>query len=223
MPLLEFLHSTLSTSLDWIQAAGWAGVFAYILLYSVATVFLIPGSLLTLGGGAIYGLGWGSLYGVTAATLGAIAAFLVGRSLARHWVEQRMANYASFQAIAHAVAQDGWKIVLLTRLSPLFPFTLLNYAFALTRVSLRDYSLGSVGMIPGTILYVYLGALAGDLAAIASRPPLSREAAMAQWIVRLLGLVATIIVTAYITRIARRALAQSLDSSEVADGSPEQK
>ncbi|HSW50743.1 MAG TPA: VTT domain-containing protein, partial [Bryobacteraceae bacterium] len=108
--------------------------------------------------------------------------------------------------VDNAVAAEGWKIVGLTRLSPVFPFNLLNYAFGLTRVSLRDYVVASwIGMIPGTVMYVYLGSLAGSLAELGLKEG-GRARTQAEWALYAVGLVATVAVTVVITRIARRAL-----------------
>lgn len=206
------LQMLLQDALLWVKNLGPTGVIAFIVIYNLATILFIPGSLLTLGGGALYGLFWGSLYVILAATLGATAAFLIGRYVARGWVSQKIQNYPKFQAVDSAVAQSGLKIVLLTRLSPVFPFNLLNYAFGVTRVSLKDYVLGSIGMIPGTVLYVYLGSLAGDVAKLGMPQDISPEAQTAQWIVKIVGFLATAAVTVYITRIAKKALNQSVDS-----------
>ncbi|WP_239651539.1 TVP38/TMEM64 family protein [Neosynechococcus sphagnicola] len=142
------------------------------------------------------------------ATLGATAAFLVGRYLARNWVARKIAGNAKFKAIDDAVGREGLKIVLLTRLSPIFPFVLLNYAYGITQVSLWDYVLASIGMIPGTVAYVYLGSLITDLALIGVASPSLNPAF--QWGIRLLGLVATVVVTIYVSRIARQALTQDV-------------
>ena len=215
MNLIELIQTALQSSLVWVKGLGAIGVLAYILIYNLATVLFIPGSLLTLGGGAIYGVVWGSIYVFIAATLGATLAFLIGRYVAQDWVSKKIEGNVTFKAISSAVAQDGFKIVLLTRLSPIFPFTLLNYAFGVTQVSIRDYILGSIGMVPGTILYVYLGSLAGDLTALSAKRPLSAEAQTAQWVIRILGFIATIAVTLYITRIAKKALAESVSGKTV--------
>ena len=200
----ELLHDSLAS----IQDLGALGAIAFIGLYAIATVAFFPGSILTLGAGVVFGVLQGALYVWIGATLGATLAFLVGRYLARDWVSQKIASNPKFQAIDAAVGREGLKIVLLTRLSPVFPFNLLNYAFGVTSVSLKDYMLGCAGMIPGTILYVYIGSLAGNLAAIgAANPPIDP---LAQWTIRIVGLVATIAVTVYITRIARKALAEAL-------------
>lgn len=190
--------------LDWINGLGVVGGLAFIAIYIVATVAFLPGSILTLGAGVIFGVVVGSVYVFVGATLGAIAAFLVGRYLARDWVSRKIADNANFSAIDQAVAEEGFKIVLLTRLSPVFPFNLLNYAFGLTGVSLKNYTLGSVGMIPGTLMYVYLGSLAGDLARLGTESPSANP--VAQWAIRILGFGATVAVTVYVTRVARQAL-----------------
>ncbi|MBW4441758.1 MAG: TVP38/TMEM64 family protein [Plectolyngbya sp. WJT66-NPBG17] len=191
--------------LSWIQNLGSLGAIAFIALYIFAAILFIPGSILTLGAGAVFGIVLGSVYVFVGATLGAIAAFLVGRYLARDWVAKRIEGNDKFKAIDEAVSKEGLKVVILTRLSPVFPFTFLNYAFGVTQVALKDYALGCVGMIPGIVMYVYIGSLAGNLATIGTTE-LNREAQYAQWGIRIVGLVATVIVTVYVTRIAKQAL-----------------
>ncbi|MFN6497994.1 MAG: TVP38/TMEM64 family protein [Nostoc sp. DedQUE01] len=194
----------LRDALQWIDSLGTVGAIAFIALYIIATVAFFPGSILTLGAGVIFGIIWGSLYVFIGATLGATAAFLVGRYLARDWVARKIADNKKFAAIDQAVGREGLKIVLLTRLSPIFPFNLLNYAFGITGVSLKDYFIGSVGMIPGTIMYVYIGSLAGNLATIGTEAQPTNPTI--QWTIRIVGFIATVAVTIYITRIARKAL-----------------
>jgi uncharacterized membrane protein YdjX (TVP38/TMEM64 family) len=193
----------LRSALDAMARLGPWGPVLFVLVYVAAAVLFLPGSILTLGAGAAFGLGRGAVIVSISATLAATAAFLAGRYLARDWVARRIEGNQTFMAIDEAVAREGWKIVGLTRLSPVFPFNLLNYAFGLTRVSLRDYVLASwIGMMPGTVMYVYLGSLAGDLAGVRpGRTP-------AEWALYGIGLVATIAVTVYVTRLARRALAR---------------
>jgi len=196
----------LRAALDWIRDLGPWGPAIFLLLYIAATVLLLPGSVLTLGAGAVFGLVKGAVLVSIAATLGATAAFLVGRYLAREWVAAKVEQYPRFATIDRAVAREGWKIVGLTRLSPVFPFNLLNYAFGLTRVSLRDYFFASwIGMMPGTVMYVYVGSLAGDLATLGAG---SRARSPAEWALYGVGLLATVAVTVYITRLARQALAR---------------
>ncbi|WP_414551247.1 TVP38/TMEM64 family protein [Anabaena sp. CCY 0017] len=194
----------LRNALQWIDGLGAVGALAFILLYIVATVAFLPGSILTLGAGVVFGVVMGSLYVFIGATIGATAAFLVGRYLARGWVAQKIAGNNKFRAIDEAVGREGLKIVLLTRLSPIFPFNLLNYAYGVTGVSLKDYFLGSVGMIPGTIMYVYIGSLAGNIATIGTEAQPDNPGV--QWAIRIIGFIATVAVTVYVTKVARKAL-----------------
>jgi len=198
----------LLNALQWVESLGLVGGLAFMAIYIIATVAFLPGSILTLGAGVVFGILLGSVYVFIGANLGAIAAFLVGRYLARNWVSQKIAGNEKFAAIDQAIAQEGFKIALLTRLSPVFPFNLLNYAFGITGVSLPDYILGSIGMIPGTIMYVYLGEIAGDIAKIGSENQPTNSTI--QWAIRIIGLIATVAVTVYITRMARQALAEKV-------------
>ncbi len=204
----RLLHAQelLQQALAWVAQLGPWGPVIFVALYVVATVLFIPGSVLTLGAGAVFGVVWGSVYVSVASTLGATCAFLVGRYLARNAVARKIEGNEPFAAIDRAVANEGWKIVGLTRLSPVFPFTLLNYAFGLTRVSLRAYVLASwIGMMPGTVMYVYLGSLAKAASGERIRTP-------GEWALYVVGLVATVAVTVFVTRIAKRALAEKITS-----------
>lgn len=193
----------------WVEGLGPWGPVAFVLGYAVATVALLPGSVLTLIGGAVFGLVWGTLYVFVAAVLGAGAAFLVARYVARPAVERRLRGDKRFERIDAAIGRQGTKIVLLLRLSPVLPFNLLNYALGLTRVRFRDYLLASVGMLPGTLLYVYYGKVAGDVAALLGGAEIDRGTAY--YLVLGLGLLATVGVTVVVTRIARRALAEETE------------
>nr|WP_232432164.1 TVP38/TMEM64 family protein [Chamaesiphon minutus] len=194
----------LKNALEWIASLGSIGALAYIGIYIIATVAFLPAFILTLGAGVLFGVWVGSVYVFIGATLGSIVAFLVGRYLARNWVAKKIAGNNKFQAIDRAVSKEGLKIVLLTRLSPIFPFNLLNYAFGVTGVTMRDYIIGAIGMIPGTIMFVYLGSLAGNLALIGTETPPTNPPL--QWTIRIVGLLATIVATVYVTRIAKQAL-----------------
>jgi uncharacterized membrane protein YdjX (TVP38/TMEM64 family) len=202
----------LQDALTWIQNLGAVGAIVFIGLYGLAAVFFVPGTILTLGAGVVFGVVLGSVYVFIGASLGATLAFLVGRYFARGWVAKKIEGNQKFSAIDKAVAREGFKIVLLTRLSPAFPFTLLNYAFGVTQVSLKDYVLGCIGMIPGTIMYVYIGSLAGNLATLGTASSTSQEAQTVQWAIRIVGLIATIAVTLSVTKIARKALQESVES-----------
>ena len=203
---------------SWIRGAGWIGILAFALVYVLATVLFLPGSILTLGAGFAYGVGLGTAVVWIGANLGATVAFLLGRTFAREWVSARVRTNPRFAAIDRAVGREGLKIVLLTRLSPVFPFNLLNYALGLTRVSLRDYVFGSlVGMLPGTVMYVYLGSLITSVSELAAG---RTSGGAGQQVFYFGGLAATVAVTLYVTRVARRALADAAtdEGDSVTDG-----
>ncbi len=191
----------------WVDGLGFWGPAVFMAGYAVAVVAFAPGSILTLAAGAIFGIVAGTAYVLVAATLGASAAFLVSRHVARSAIERRLAGNPRFAAIDRAVAAQGRKIVFLLRLSPVFPFNLLNYALGLTQVRFADYFAASIGMLPGTLLYVYYGKLAGDVAALAGGAAVEKGAGY--YAVLLLGLAATVVVTTLVTRTARRALREA--------------
>jgi uncharacterized membrane protein YdjX (TVP38/TMEM64 family) len=184
----------------WVEGLGALAPVVFILGYAVATVAFIPGSALTVAAGTIFGVVEGTIYTLVGATLGASAAFLLARYGARKSIERRIAGNPRFAAIDRAVGREGFKIVALLRLSPVLPFNLLNYALGLTRVRFLHYLAASVAMLPGTLLYVYSGAAVGDLAGgVGNRVLLG------------VGLVATIVVTTFVTRLAGRALRQEIE------------
>lgn len=197
---------------EWVDGLGVWGPVVFILGYAVAVVGFVPASLLTLAAGAVFGLLWGTVYVFIAASAGACMAFLVARYLAGAAVQKRIDGDARFAAIDRAVAEQGRRIVFLLRLSPAFPFNLLNYALGLTRVRFADYAIACVGMLPGTLLYVYLGKVAGDVAQLAGGAP--DAAGGAQQVLLFVGLIATATVTVMVTRIARRALAEATGETD---------
>jgi uncharacterized membrane protein YdjX (TVP38/TMEM64 family) len=197
-------RALLESALAWIVELGPWGPAIFVLLYVTATVLLLPAVVLTLGAGAVFGVVWAFVAVSVGATLGAVAAFLMGRCLARDWVAKRVGASARLRAVDEAVAREGWKIVALMRLSPAFPFVVLNYALSLTRVSLRHYVPATfLGMMPGIALYAYIGSLAGNVAAAAAG---GRTRTPWEWALYALGLLATLVVTVYVTRLARAAL-----------------
>jgi len=206
----------LAAAIDWIDAhrdVAWA---VYIGAYVCAAVLLIPGSILTLAAGFLFGLPLGVALVSAGSVLGATAAFLVGRFFARDWVAERIAQLPKFQALDHAARQDGFMIVFLARLSPLFPFNLLNYGLGITGVRLRDYFLASwIGMLPATVLYVYIGTLAKDLTELGTG---RGQGGAAGWILLIAGFLATAALTILITRKATRALRAQLDGDATEGG-----
>ncbi len=197
---------------EWVDGLGALGPIVFIVGYAVAVVGFIPGSLLTLAAGAIFGLVEGTVYVFAAAVLGSMMAFLLARYGARALIERRIEGDERFAAIDRAVGAEGRKIVFLLRLSPVFPFNLLNYSLGLTQVKTIDYLVASIGMLPGTLLYVYTGKVAGDVAAVAGGG--AGEKGAGDWAVLVLGLLATAVVTVIVTRIARRALAAATKEGE---------
>lgn len=187
---------------EWVAGFGPAAPVLYGLAYVVATVLFVPGSPLTIGAGITFGLLWGTVLVSVASVVGAALAFLVARHLLRGRVSSWVEGRKRFEAVDRAVGEEGWRIVALTRLSPLFPFNMLNYFYGLTRVSFRGYVLASwVAMLPGTVLYVYLGAAGAQVASAAT--------GTADWgrtALQVLGLLATLGVAIVAGRIATRAL-----------------
>ena len=192
----------------YVGSLGALGPIVFIAGYILATVAFVPGSLLTLAAGALFGLVRGTLFVFVGASIGATVAFLVARHLVRQLVVRRLADNARFRAVDDAIAREGRRIVFLIRLSPLFPFNVTNYALGLTSIGVRDYVIACIGMLPGTLLYVYYGRLIGDVARAVSGARIEREAGY--WVFLVVGLSATLLVTALITRAARRALATSV-------------
>ncbi len=202
------LLQRLPVMMDWFRSLGPWGATVFVVAYVLACVLFLPGTPLTLGAGALFGVPLGFVLVSLASTLGAMASFLIGRFAARGWIVTKVAGYPKFAAIDAAVGREGWKIIALLRLSPLFPFSLLNYALGLTHVKFRDYTIASwLGMMPGTLLYVWLGALAGDAAKQAEG---KHERTPAEWALYGVGLLATVAVTVYVARVAKRALGEHL-------------
>ncbi len=185
------------------------------MFYVVAAVFFLPGSVLTLGAGFLFGVPMGLLSAWVGATVGACAAFLVGRTVAREWIARKVAQDPRFAAVDEAVGREGFKIVFLLRLSPVFPFNVLNYALGLTKVSFKHYALASaIGMLPGGLMYTYFGSAARSLADVAAGKV---EGGVAGQVFFWVGLAATVLVTIFVTRLAR----QSLESAQRPAAPPE--
>lgn len=205
------IQESLTRFLAWVDGLGAWGPLLVAAAYIPATVLFVPGSLLTLGAGALFGVVVGTIVVSLGSTLGSTAAFVVGRFFARDWVAATVAGNAKFAALDAAVGEQGFKIVLLTRLSPVFPYNMLGYMYGITNVKLLHYVVASwIGMLPGTVLYVYLGALAGTVAkAAAGDAPEGGEAEILRWILYGIGFVATLAVTIVITRVAAKAMREA--------------
>lgn len=205
----------LASGTAWIESHRALAWMAYVAAYAAAAVLVVPGTLLTLAAGFLFGLPVGVMLVSVGSLSGAAAAFLTGRFLARDWVRRRIQALPRFQALDKATRSRGFVIVLLTRLSPLFPFNLLNYAFGLTAVRFGDYVLASwIGMTPAIILYVYVGSAAKSLTAVVNGDLSGGAAGRA---LLFLGLAATLALTIVITRMATRTLSQHLAGDGRAD------
>jgi uncharacterized membrane protein YdjX (TVP38/TMEM64 family) len=201
LPVGEWLHGFQS----WVAPRGlWGGVM-YGIVYTVAVLLFVPGSVLTIGAGLVFGLLWGTVIVSLASTTAAALAFLIARYVARGRVEALAQRNQKFRAIDQAIREKGWRVVALLRLSPLVPFSVSNYLYGLTPVSFGPYVLASwVAMLPATVLYVWIGA-AGKAAADAGG---GQGKSPMEWALLGAGLVATAVVTVMITRTARRQLAR---------------
>ena len=199
--MADFL-SLLTPALDVLRTP--LGGVLFIPLYALWVTLLLPGVWASMLAGALYGTWWGSVLVFVGACLGAEATFVLGRHWLRDWAQKRLASIPKLQAVERGVSREGLKLVLLTRLSPAFPFSLLNLAYGLSDVSLRDYSLGLLGILPGTVLFCALGALAGDVARFGD--VLAGEASPGAWALRVVGVVATIAAVWLVGRAAQRAL-----------------
>jgi uncharacterized membrane protein YdjX (TVP38/TMEM64 family) len=191
---------------EWVKSFGPWGVVFYVGVYAIATVLFVPGWILTVGAGVAFGLFWGTFAALIGATIGATFAFLIARYMARDAVSKRFGKNKKFEAIDKAIGQQGWKMVGLLRLSPLIPFNLSNYFYGLTAIAFVPYFLATlIGMLPGTLLYVYLGTI-GKIGLEASKGTGGKSTL--EYVFLGIGLVATIIVTILVTHAARRALKQ---------------
>jgi uncharacterized membrane protein YdjX (TVP38/TMEM64 family) len=201
LPVKEWIREFI----DWVQQLGPAGVIVFILAYALATVLFLPGWIFTVSAGLVYGIVGGTLVALAGAIIGATLAFLVARYLLRQNIEEITKKNPRFGAIDRAIGRQGWKIVGLLRLSPLIPFNLSNYFYGITSIRFVEYVVVSaVGMIPGTLLYAYLGAIGQ-----ASVSGGGAQRSTWQYVLLGIGLIATIVVTVLVSRIARKALKKS--------------
>jgi uncharacterized membrane protein YdjX (TVP38/TMEM64 family) len=207
--VLAIIYLPLQPALDWVEGLGPWGPVALGVIYVLSCVLFVPGFILTVGAGFLFGVVQGTVVVSVGSTIGATLACLVGRYLARDRIAGLVEGNARFAAVDAAVAREGFKIVLLTRLSPVFPFNLLNFAYGLTNVRISHYMLASwIGMLPGTIMYVYFGSVAEDVASVGSG-----EKGGAEWALTIVGFLAAIAVMILVTRVARRALAEAAPSA----------
>ena len=185
--------------LQWLNQLGPWGPIAFVLIYILAVLLLVPGSILTLGAGIVFGLVKGTLCVLVAGMISSTLCFLIARHVAHDWVSRKIAGTPRLKRIDDAIAVDGWKIVALLRLSPLIPFSLINYAFGLTRIPIGQYVAATLAIIPGTLMYVYFGTVIGDLSGI------EHGIVLPLWAKWTIGVV-TVSVALGLAHLARRAL-----------------
>ena len=181
------------------------GAVLYPLLFAGCNLLLLPGGVLAIGSGLFFGLWWGWAFNVLGSTLGATAALLIARRFGRRWVEARLVGNGKWRALDAAVAREGWKIIFLSQVHPLFPTSLLNYLYGVTRVPIRTCVLWiALGQAPGMFLYAYLGRMAqSGLRVWRGNGSLSAF----DWALWCAGLVLAVAVTTALARLALRMLA----------------
>jgi len=194
--------------LERVNVMGAWAPFWFVLSYMVACLVFFPGVILTMGSGILFGVAWGTFYTTLGATLGAASAFLISRYIARDWVRGKLNKYPLFRVVDDAVEKEGWKVAGLIRLSPAFPYIPLNFIFGLTRIPFWQFIVVTyLAIHPLTILFVYLGSLIGDVAELGTKPMASGNM---KWVVGGIGLASTAVVTFFVTRLAKRILANKL-------------
>ena len=224
-----WVREGVNSFLEWIQLNPVPGLFVFILVYFAATILFIPGSILTLGAGFVFamafGLGLGLLLGTLAvfvgASAGAILAFLIGRFLLRGWVTRLTKKYTIFQALDKALAQKGFRIMVLLRLSPIIPFNVLNYVAGITAVGFWEYVWALFAILPGTILYVFLGASAGSLTDIGRSGDHLTITIIVIVTGVFFGILAVALISYYARQELRRATQEAQDENDAAVQGPE--
>lgn len=198
----------------WLDGLGSWGPWLFVTAYAVATVLFVPASALTLAAGALFGLLRGTIIVSAGSTLGAALAFLAARYLVRAQVEGYLTRHPRLASVDRAVGKGGWRVVALLRLSPAVPFNIQNYLYGVTSIPFRTALLTSwIAMLPGTVMYVYLGVLLGE--GVRAAAGSSDVASAGKWAFLAVGLVATVGLTVYLTRLARRALTEEVGKQDL--------
>ena len=206
------LDDRLIELMQWMDTLGWQASVWFILVIAIAIVFLFPGVIFTMGAGFVFGVIKGTIYVVLGTTLGAAIAFLIARYLFGKRTSTWVMSKIKPDNLGEIVRDEGWRMIMLTRMVPLFPFKLTNYFFGLTPLKFRDFVIGTfIGVIPITVNNVYVGSIAADLASIGSdrveRTPM-------EWTLYGLGFAFAVFAIIGLTRMARRALKKKIDKGE---------
>src|SRR5882757_2648976 len=156
LPIVSFIERSQQRVMSW---GAW-GAVCYPLLFAACNILLLPGGILSIGGGFFFGLWWGFLIVLIGNVTGAAISFFIGRTIGRRWLERRLEKSRRLHALEPAVEREGWKLILLSQLHPLFPSSLMNYLYGLTKIRFRTCMIWiAIGQAPGLFLYAYLGTL----------------------------------------------------------------
>ena len=220
--LVVKIQDMLPDWLRWVEDNMAVGAFAYIAVYVAATVLLIPASFLSLAAGAIFKLWLGIVVVWTGATVGQTLAFLVGRYLLRDWVEGLAKKHPKWRAVDRALLKEGWKVILLVRLAPVLPYSAMNYILSISAVEFRAYAvMSAIGIIPGVLLFVYIGSLARNVSEVINGDRgIDGTAGLVTIVVSGVFILALI---AVVGRMAKRAIAEHMvdEAEEPESSSPE--
>jgi len=196
-------YGLLQRTLEWVSSFGAGGPFIFLTIYALSCVLFVPSLIFTFSSGALFGIPLGFALSLMGNAIGSTAALLIARYLARKQVEKAFEKNAQFQKFARAIEKKGWKLIVLARFSPVFPFLVGNYAFGVTRIRAADYFLATlIGSIPSSLLYAYLGFLFRSLSSFQAA---GRERTPQEWLMIGFGLVATIFLTVYLRKVADNA------------------
>lgn len=201
LPLTQWVNAFA----EWIRTLGFAGALIFIVAFVVASLISLPASVFAAAAGLIYGFGGGAAVALTGAICASTLGFLLARHVFRERVEAFARTHKKFAAIDYALGRQGWKIVGLLRLSPVMPLGISTYLFGVTSIKFWSYALASaIGVIPGTLMYVYLGAV-GRIGISGAK----HQRSALEWALMFAGLLATIAVTLLVGRIAKNALSKT--------------
>ncbi len=184
------------------------GILVFALVYVFWVSCLLPGSWLSMLSGFLYGIWLGSFVVFVGAFIGAHLTFYLGRTFLKEWAQKKVSNFPKVKIMEKAVKREGLKVILLTRLSPLFPFGLLNFTYGLSDVKIRDFTFGMIGILPGTILYCSLGSFALKISNFGE--VLSGRSTISSFIWSLISILSTILIIIFVIRSIRKINEESI-------------
>lgn len=203
-------YEWLQRTILWVESFETLAPFVFVATYTLSVILFVPAIFFSFAGGIMFGPLGGTALSVIGLALGAVSSFLIGRYIARNKIRNYFEHNEKFQLIDHAIHQKGWKVILLARLTPIFPFMIANYGFGLTKLKARHYFAASlIGSIPGTAVIAYAGSLAGDFS---QSGVMNHERTPAEWSLLIGGLIITIVLAWYLKRLATKALTQQMPS-----------